>query len=105
MAAIASAVVAACAIGAIDVFVPFGGLTNGSSSALSPINGLQLTAGDARCTAQQPAPCPAAYTFAPNKDLNAWVTIRNGSTQDMTVDGVDEWLALFMTDTLVRPVA
>ena len=83
-------------------------LSRGSAGALL-VRDLALAPDDPRCTTGvYIAPdrrCPARYAFAPGREFSVWLTVRNTSAVDVTVDGVDEWLRQAPEDLLVRPVA
>src|SRR5207302_785474 len=58
-----------------------------------------------RCLPSEREPCPVTYSFAPDRELIAWISVRNTAARDVTLDGVDEWLRLFTANMLVRPIA
>src|SRR5947208_3645686 len=98
MVALAVVVVA---VAATDAVGPSGGLTPGSASAIISRDGLTVAA-DAPC-ARPPAQCPARYAFAPDRVMTLWVSVRNTSALDLTVDGIDEWIRALPVAMLVRP--
>jgi hypothetical protein len=83
-------------------------LSQGSASALITRE-LKLAPEDAPCPkpgfTSTPQFCRARYVFAPGREVEVWLSVRNAGSVALTVDGVDEWLRTLPPDLLVRPFA
>jgi hypothetical protein len=91
------------AVAAVDLVGPSGGLTPGSASAIVSRDGLTLASEAASCD-RPPTQCPARYAFAPGRVLTLWISVRNASSVDLTVDGIGDWVRSLPPAALVHPV-
>jgi hypothetical protein len=83
----------------LDATMPFGEITRGSVFTL-PRTAMELLPSPAPCS----EPCPLRYAYKPNTSITVWLSVRNGGSIPLTVDGASRtWLGKFDAPMPLRP--
>jgi hypothetical protein len=98
-AAIAAVLLVGAGIVTLDITTPFGEITRGSVYTL-PRTAMELLPPPSPCS----EPCPLRYAFKPNASITVWLSVRNGASLPLTIDGASRtWLGKFDAPMPLRP--